>query len=128
MRRGGRLQANSRGIEEPWLCPSHPENQKLEIDSMVELARRYDVDGLHFDYIRYPDSDHCFCAGCQKRFQQATGLAISHWPTDVLVEGSRRQPWLEWRRGRNSNHRYRNKTLRGQLCLVRRFLRQRPST
>ncbi len=99
MRREGRLQANSNGKEERWLCPSHPENRKLEIESMLEVARDYDVDGIHFDYIRYPDADHCFCAGCKERFQQATGAVVRNWPKDVLANGALRQRWLDWRRG-----------------------------
>jgi uncharacterized lipoprotein YddW (UPF0748 family) len=98
MRREGRLQANSRGQEEPWLCPSHPDNQKLETESMVEVARRYPVDGIHFDYIRYPDGDHCYCAGCRERFARATGGAVNRWPQDVLRDGPRHQAWLDWRR------------------------------
>jgi uncharacterized lipoprotein YddW (UPF0748 family) len=98
MRREGRLQASSQRKEELWLCPSHPENQKLEIDSMVEVVRRYGVDGIHFDYIRYPDGDHCFCAGCQERFQRAAGVTVQHWPQDLLADGPFRQPWLDWRR------------------------------
>lgn len=98
MRRAQRLQFNSRGKEEPWLCPSHPENQKLEIESMVEVARNYDVDGIHFDYIRYPDSDHCFCAGCKERFQRATGQTLAQWPRDVMSDSAVRQQWLDWRR------------------------------
>jgi uncharacterized lipoprotein YddW (UPF0748 family) len=99
MRREGRLQANSRGKEEPWLCPSHPANQKLEIDSMVEVARNYAVDGIHFDYIRYPDGDHCFCAGCRERFQRASKLTLRSWPQEVLTNGPARSAWLDWRRG-----------------------------
>lgn len=98
MRREGRLQADSAGHEEPWLCPSHPENQKLEIDSMVEVARRYEVDGVHFDYIRYPDGDHCYCAGCRERFSRAAGTTIENWPADVRRNGPQRQRWLDWRR------------------------------
>jgi uncharacterized lipoprotein YddW (UPF0748 family) len=98
MRRERRLQVNSRGQEEPWLCPSHPDNQKLEVDSMLEVARNYDVDGLHFDYIRYPDGDHCFCAGCRERFQRTANLTLTNWPGNVLAEGGLRQQWLEWRR------------------------------
>jgi uncharacterized lipoprotein YddW (UPF0748 family) len=99
MRREGRLQADSRGKEEPWLCPSHPDNRKLEIDSMVELVRRYEVDGIHFDYIRYPDGDHCFCNGCKERFSQMLGSAIRNWPQDALKGGPHHQTWLNWRRG-----------------------------
>jgi uncharacterized lipoprotein YddW (UPF0748 family) len=98
MRHEGRLQANSKGKEEPWLCPSNPDNQKLEIAAMVEVARDYDVDGIHFDYIRYPDGDHCFCAGCRERFAKATGVEIKHWPKDALGNGPLRQQWLDWRR------------------------------
>ncbi|MCC6353760.1 MAG: family 10 glycosylhydrolase [Verrucomicrobiae bacterium] len=98
MRAAGRLQADASGKVEPWLCPSHPDNQKLEVDSMLEVARKYGVDGLHFDYIRYPDGNHCFCDGCRARFEKASGSALSRWPADVLGPGPRRQEWLDWRR------------------------------
>jgi uncharacterized lipoprotein YddW (UPF0748 family) len=99
LRREHRLQESSGGKEQLWLCPSHPANQQLEIDSMLEIVRNYDVDGIHFDYIRYPDGDHCFCAGCRERFERATDRKLLHWPQDVLEEGAVRQQWLEWRRG-----------------------------
>ncbi len=98
MRSEGRLQADASGKEEPWLCPSRRENQQLEIAAMMEVARNYDVDGVHFDYIRYPDAEHCFCAGCRERFQKANGVTLSQWPKDVLPGGALRQEWLDWRR------------------------------
>ena len=98
MRGEGRLQANSHGEEELWLCPSNPENRKLEIDSLLEVVRNYDVDGIHFDYIRYPDADHCFCAGCRKRFEQASSLTIKAWPGEVISPGPVHERWLDWRR------------------------------
>ena len=98
MREAHRLQASAGGVEQRWLCPSHPENRNLEIASMVELARDYDLDGIHFDYIRYPDGDHCFCAGCRERFQAGPGSALQQWPKDVLEGGPLRQQWLDWRR------------------------------
>jgi uncharacterized lipoprotein YddW (UPF0748 family) len=98
MRREGRLQTDVAEKEEPWLCPSHPDNQKLEIDSMLEVARRYPVDGLHFDYIRYPSAEHCFCPGCRTRFESAAGQTLGQWPKDVLAGGKLRTEWLEWRR------------------------------
>jgi uncharacterized lipoprotein YddW (UPF0748 family) len=98
MRAENRLQKSQQGKEESWLCPSHPENRKLEIDSMLELVRNYDVDGVHFDYIRYPDNDHCFCDGCRERFERACGAAIKKWPGEVLGGGALRSQWLDWRR------------------------------
>jgi uncharacterized lipoprotein YddW (UPF0748 family) len=98
MRDEGRLQLSAHGEEKNWLCPSQPANQKLEIDSMLEVVRNYDVDGIHFDYIRYPDHDHCFCAGCRERFERVSGAKIEPWPQAVRGEGKLRQSWLDWRR------------------------------
>jgi uncharacterized lipoprotein YddW (UPF0748 family) len=98
MRAAGRLQKSSKGVEELWLCPSQPDNQKLELDAMLEVVRNYDVDGIQFDYIRYPDVDHCFCDGCRERFQKTTGATLKNWPEDVLEGGPLRESWLDWRR------------------------------
>ena len=84
--------------EDRWLCPSHPANRKLEIDSMVEVARTYDVAGVHFDYIRYPNSDTCFCAGCRERFQKVLGRTIADWPGGVRADKKIHAKWLQWRR------------------------------
>jgi hypothetical protein len=59
--------------QDAWLCPSHPANQALELNALVEIARNYDVAGLHLDYIRYPGKDYCFCAGCRQRFEASLG-------------------------------------------------------
>jgi len=100
MNEAGRTQRDMAGkTEERWLCPSHPGNQALEIAAMVDIARRYPVDGLHFDYIRYPGGNHCFCDGCRARFEQHLGRAVANWPAEVRAEGEVRTRWLEWRRG-----------------------------
>ncbi|HEY3417157.1 MAG TPA: family 10 glycosylhydrolase, partial [Armatimonadota bacterium] len=99
MQREGRTQMGFDGKAEPlWLCPSNPANQQLEIDAMVEVATRYDVDGIHFDYIRYPDDQHCFCPGCRARFEATIGKAVANWPADVLKDPALRQQWLDFRR------------------------------
>lgn len=63
--RADRLQRSGKTnkINMKWLCPAKEENRKLEIDAAVEIARS-GVDGVHLDYIRYPDSAHCNCNGC----------------------------------------------------------------
>jgi len=95
----GRTQVKYDGSpNDRWLCPSHPENQKLEIESMLEVARKYRVDGLHFDYIRYPDREGCFCPGCRARFEAATRRAVKNWPAEVRNEGRLAEQWLDFRR------------------------------
>ena len=99
MRKEGRIQVMFDGTsKEPWLCPSHPANQQIEIDAMVEVATRYDVDGVHFDYIRYPHSNACFCPGCRARFEKRTGAKVADWPSDVRKSATLKQRWLDFRR------------------------------
>jgi len=100
MKREGRtLKSLSGQGKDDWLCPSHPENRKLEVDSMVELATRYPVDGIHFDYIRYPGDNSCICDGCRERFERAIGHKVADWPNAVRQDPAIRDQWYEWRRG-----------------------------
>lgn len=96
LRHDGRTQVAVDGKPSDWLCPSHPENQRLELESMLEVARKYPVDGLHFDYIRYPDSSHCFCNGCRERFEAQSGRPVADWPADCF-SGERRDEYRDWR-------------------------------
>jgi uncharacterized lipoprotein YddW (UPF0748 family) len=99
MKAEGRTQVLPDGKgNDQWLCPSHPDNRKLEIDAMVEVARKYAVDGLHFDYIRYPGPQGCFCKGCRERFEKAIGRAVARWPADVGLRGELCDKWLDFRR------------------------------
>jgi uncharacterized lipoprotein YddW (UPF0748 family) len=97
LRAAGRTQKNAKGEHVNWLCPSHPENFALERDSMLELVRNYDVNGIHFDYIRYPDRNACFCEGCRERFAKAAGIAIEEWP-DGALRGEHATAFADWRR------------------------------
>jgi uncharacterized lipoprotein YddW (UPF0748 family) len=99
MKADGRTQVNYDGSSnDRWLCPSHPENRKLEIESMLEVARKYDVHGLHFDYIRYPGNEGCFCKGCRLRFEKTIEKKIRKWPADVRSDDSLQEQWLDFRR------------------------------
>lgn len=92
----GRLQKNAQGEEFPWLCPSHPANYELEWKSMVEMAVKYPIDGVHFDYIRYPGSNTCYCEGCRERFEKSIGKKVADWPNDV-IRGDLAQQFRDWR-------------------------------
>jgi uncharacterized lipoprotein YddW (UPF0748 family) len=98
LRAQGRLQMDAQGGERPWLCPSDPANLALERDSMLEVARRYPVDGIHFDYIRYPDGDSCYCSGCRQRFETSAPAPTTAWPSEVLRGGPLRARFNEFRR------------------------------
>jgi len=93
-----RTQQSSAGVIEPWLCPSNPANQQMELESMLEIVKNYAVDGIHFDYIRYPDSEHCYCDGCRERFEALSGARVENWPKDVLRNGPAYAAYQQFRR------------------------------
>ena len=96
LKREGRLQMSRSGQIQNWLCPSHERNLRLEVDSMLEVAKRYAVDGLHFDYIRYPNQEHCYCPGCRERFEAQTGIKVRRWPDDCY-SGPLQERYRDWR-------------------------------
>jgi len=99
MQAEGRVQKEYSGeMKAEWLCPSHPANQALEVEAMLEIVRNYAVDGVHFDYIRYPGDESCFCDGCRARFEKELGHPVAAWPSDTRKPGEVRDRWLDFRR------------------------------
>lgn len=97
LRAEGRLQRDPSGKEIDWLCPSDDRNFALERDAMLELVRKYHVHGIHFDYIRYPGFEGCYCDRCREKFEERIGQKVQSWPEDVL-SGPWRDEWLQFRR------------------------------
>jgi uncharacterized lipoprotein YddW (UPF0748 family) len=56
-----------------WYDFSKPEVRRFESDLMIECLRKYDLDGLHFDYIRY-GPHQCYCDYCQTTFARRYGF------------------------------------------------------
>ncbi|MCP4667250.1 MAG: family 10 glycosylhydrolase [Deltaproteobacteria bacterium] len=96
MRAQGRIQIDVYGNEINWLCPSHPLNVQLELDSLMEIVRGYDIDGIHLDTIRYPSSAACYCNGCRLRFETFLGRAVHNWPEDCY-DGWLKDTYRDWR-------------------------------
>jgi uncharacterized lipoprotein YddW (UPF0748 family) len=93
----GRLQKKADGSSVPWLCPSDSRNRDMELSAAVEVARKYKVDGIHYDYIRYPDSESCYCEGCRRRFAKYTKTNTANWPSCVIT-GIHKEKFKKWRR------------------------------
>ena len=82
-----------------FLDPGHPAAQNHLVSVYLDIVRRYDVDGIHFDYIRYPEtegpslprgSDVGYNPVSVARFQRAAG------PPDVPAPDE--EVWIRWRR------------------------------
>ncbi len=56
-----------------WYDFGKPQVRKFQSDLMIECLKKYDIDGLHFDYIRYGPR-MCYCDHCQNEFAQRYGF------------------------------------------------------
>ena len=104
LQRKGRLQQDAQGTHRNWLCPSHPENRRLELAAILELATTYRVDGIHLDYLRYPSSGFCFCPTSRRAFEKSLGFTIEKWPQSAQVGGSLGKRFQDWRANEITTH------------------------
>ena len=95
-RNKGWLLSGEDGHERHWLDPSVPEVRALLVQAARELATRYNVDGIHLDFVRYPDLVGCLGPTVRKRFEAATGQKYPDWPAE-MKGGPVRQALIRWR-------------------------------
>ena len=65
------LRGNSK---DKYLDPSIPEVQEYLKSVYLEVARNYEVDGVHLDYVRYPGTWSGFTKYSRQSFEQLTGV------------------------------------------------------
>ncbi len=98
LRKEDRLQVSVDGEPGDWLNPAHPDNFRMELDAILEVIRNYDIDGFHFDYIRYPGSKNDFSEYSRKKFEADTGNKVKNWPADCY-DGPLLEAYTDWRCG-----------------------------
>jgi uncharacterized lipoprotein YddW (UPF0748 family) len=60
---------NSETVEGLYSSPSHPGVRERLYDVWMDLAERYELDGIHFDYVRFPSGDFDYSRGALDRFR-----------------------------------------------------------
>lgn len=86
-----------------FLEPGHPAAAAYLAEIYLNVVRNYAVDGIHFDYIRYPETDERLPRGAGvgynpvnlARFQRARGRSDIPQPGD--------EAWMQWRREQVTN-------------------------
>lgn len=91
-----RLVRDANGKTANTLCPSVKENREQMRRMILELATNYAIDGLQYDYMRFPEGGFCYCRHCREAFQKTAGVVVSEWPKDVLSGGTFEKPYLEF--------------------------------
>ncbi|MCD8032295.1 MAG: family 10 glycosylhydrolase [Bacteroides sp.] len=70
---------------EYFLNPGHPDTKKYLMKITEEIITRYDVDGVHFDYHRYPERAPRFPDNKEFR-AYGKGRSLEQWRRDNLTE------------------------------------------
>jgi len=100
--------ANNDRVEGLYSAPSHPEVKEHIYSVWMDLLESYDLDGLHFDYIRYPSPEFDYSRGALERFRTWVSARLSPARVQELDQGFQRNPlafvdalpgpWDEYRR------------------------------
>lgn len=56
-------------VEGAYTCPSNEEWREMYKNIYLDVVNQYDVDGVHFDFIRYPSPRFCYCDRCLGKFE-----------------------------------------------------------
>ena len=85
-----------------YLDPGHPETADYLASIVHEIVTRYDVDGVHFDYIRYPENARRFPDADTHR-KYGKGKDLKQWRRENITSIVRRlhteakqlKPWVK---------------------------------
>ena len=64
-------------LEGLYTCPAHPAVQEHLANVFLDVVDNYDVDGIHFDYVRYPNPDFSYSRTALDRFRAAVEPGLS---------------------------------------------------
>jgi uncharacterized lipoprotein YddW (UPF0748 family) len=78
------------GSQGGYFDPGVPEAQAYTHTVFMDVARNYDVDGLHMDFVRYPGVDWGYSAKSVALYMRQTGATTRPAPED--------ERWQAWRR------------------------------
>lgn len=79
-------------LEGLYVSPAHPEVKEHLRRIWLDVATKYDVDGLHFDYVRYPNRNYDFSRVALERFRNSLNPKLSATDKDTLQRIAQRNP------------------------------------
>lgn len=92
-------------VNNHWLNPGIPDARRWQIENVIELIENYDVDAIHFDFIRYPEGGLPGITDYLTREEyDPDGLSnlndwrrnnINEFVRDAYTEIKSRKPWIK---------------------------------
>ncbi|MFN7139217.1 MAG: family 10 glycosylhydrolase, partial [Limisphaerales bacterium] len=86
-----------------YLDPGNPEAQTWNYNVAQDIVSRYNIDGFHWDYIRYPTTDSGYNDVSISRYNAEYGLSGQPLPTDSQFSNWRRRQVTEFLRWANAD-------------------------
>ncbi|NDW13505.1 S-layer protein [Bacteroides sp. 214] len=85
-----------------YLNPGNPKTKEYLMELANEIVDNYDIDGIHLDYLRYPENMQGF-ADAKEFKQYGKGKSITQWRRDNITEIVRhiykgvkaKKPWVK---------------------------------
>jgi len=98
--------APTKHTEGAYTCPSNPQVKEHIRNCFLDVVRNYDVDGINFDFVRYPNRNYCYCNTCLSQFKQWMDKELSPDQIEALSSSPERlayvnafpQKWDDFRR------------------------------
>ena len=73
-----------------WVCPARDEHKEFFKKFVKEIVKNYKI-GIHYDYVRYPQSPKHSCYFCRKKFMDE--YKIDPWGEKIQQNVDQ---WMQW--------------------------------
>ena len=83
---------NRHELEGLFVSPANPGVKDHLYNIWMDIATRYDVDGLHFDYVRYPNQQYDYSRVSIDRFRQEMDKNLARRDRLILAARFRQDP------------------------------------
>jgi len=77
-------------VEGAYTCPTNADFREFLKNVYLDVATHYDVDGVHFDFIRYPSPRFCYCDRCLAAFKAEMDARITSQRRQELADSTDR--------------------------------------
>ncbi|HKE05527.1 MAG TPA: family 10 glycosylhydrolase [Blastocatellia bacterium] len=81
-------------LEGLFVSPANPEVKQNLLNIWMDVATRYDVDGLHFDYVRYPNPQYDYSHISIDRFRDQMEKKLTDEERETLAAQFRDDPLI----------------------------------
>lgn len=81
-----------------WLNPANPSVSWMVRAIVAEIASKYNVEGIHLDFVRYPSMGQSIGDETRKLFEAHIKTRLDDWPDDVW-SGKAKDEFSKWRAG-----------------------------